>query len=104
MVPPAPPRFSTMICCPSRFDSSLNTSRNITSAPVPGAIGMIARIGLVGQFTADWAAAPPHAAARRPQAPSNAANSRAMKASMRYATLLLLDARRRGELVGVQHV
>jgi hypothetical protein len=45
------------------------------SPPVPGASGTTAWIGFDGQFAAAFgsAAAPPHAAAQRPHADSNAA-------------------------------
>jgi hypothetical protein len=51
-VPPAPPRFSTMIAWPSRADSSSNTMRGITSVALPAPNGMIARMGFVGHVCA----------------------------------------------------
>ena len=67
-VPPAPPLVLDHDRWPSRLRQLVEHQPDITSAPVPGAIGTIARIGLFGQFAPICAAAPPHAAAKRPHA------------------------------------
>ena len=46
IVPPAPPRFSTMIDWPSCCDSGSNTMRATMSIVEPAVNGMMARIGL----------------------------------------------------------
>src|SRR5262249_34160438 len=58
MVPPAPPRFSTMI---GRFTCKAvcsNTTGGSTSVKLPAANGTIARIGLDGKFCAKAADEP----------------------------------------------
>src|SRR5262245_31343258 len=67
-VPPAPPRFSTMIGWPSAALSGSNKARGTMSVALPAAKGMKARMGLDGQV---WAIAGPEfrpmAAARSTQ-------------------------------------
>src|SRR5262245_57767577 len=53
-VPPAPPRFSTMIDWPSSTPRGSKSARGTISVALPAANGMNARIGLDGQ---GWASA-----------------------------------------------
>jgi len=48
IAPPAPARFSTIICSPRASPSFSATMRPITSTEAPGALGMIILIGLRG--------------------------------------------------------
>ena len=48
MVPPAPPTFSIVICCPSSFDIACAVTREIVSVGPPAAAGTTMVIGLVG--------------------------------------------------------
>jgi hypothetical protein len=48
MTPPAPLRFSTTTCLPSRADNGVAIMRPTVSLMAPGGNAMIIRTGLVG--------------------------------------------------------
>ena len=48
MLPPAPARFSTTTCCPSRFERCSAISLAVMSVLPPGAYGTTSVIGLFG--------------------------------------------------------
>src|ERR1700694_508225 len=50
--PPAPPRFSMTIVCPSASDRRFCTMRAMTSVPPPGGYGTMKRTGFAGQSCA----------------------------------------------------
>ena len=52
MVPPAPPRFSMMICCPNCAATGSATMRPMMSIVLPMEKGTTARMVLTGQFCA----------------------------------------------------
>src|SRR5882672_2835547 len=58
MVPPAPPRLSTTICCPNAADHDWPTRRAVASTDSPAGNGTTMRMGLAG-----YCAKPPVAAA-----------------------------------------
>src|SRR3954470_21849355 len=55
MVPPAPPRLSITILCPSASASLFPTERPTRSVPPPGGNGTIIRIGRLGHASGFWA-------------------------------------------------
>src|SRR4029077_20294485 len=56
MVPAAPPRLSTTICCPSAADHDWPTRRAVASTDSPAGKGTTSRMGLAGEGCASAAA------------------------------------------------
>src|ERR1700682_93888 len=80
MMPPAPPRLSTMNCWPSASDSFCENCRAVMSLPPPGAKGTITRTTFVGYCSLQTGAA----AVTRAQAATEASAVKRVRADFIY--------------------
>src|SRR6478752_268583 len=89
MLPAAPGRLSTMICCPSRSLSFGVRARAVVSVPPPGAKPTIIRIGLFGY-------APPSAAEAAEQKDATAITTGRARIAVDFMVLLDFYGKRSG--------